>query len=485
MELETEPPVAEALGTEIVPDVTHESGVTHESVAIAQSGIEKRPTLDLSLDGEDESAASHWAAATLQLTQDERFVRAGQADPEALQDLFRQELAAYGVTQVDVELRGVGLQVSLSGREVPDQEILEPLVKECTVQLGLTKIQTIELYGQKEGSDLPFWRSIFKPAELERTAPRQKPPEVKPVTFIFSGTSSQSTANVHEAVLKDADVLPEPIATQSLSSLPEHGPLNSNALNSGNSDSGDSDSGDSDSGALGYVDHERQEESDSGFSTVSLDPVSLDVNSAPIASLETPLIDPAPSGLGSNEGSNELSRDAQAGASSDVLISLDSPVPDSESVSQVSPDISPELKPVVENLETTAKRKAVEAFLARYAAGERSFIKIDLSDSDLSGVSLTLADLQEAHLVWSNLEGASLYHVNLLGAKLRQANLKGATLRNANLRGTDFLNADLSGADLSWSNLTGANLTGANLTDANLKNAVLDNVIMPDGTRLD
>lgn len=480
MELETEPPMAEALGTEIVPDVTHESGVTHESVAIAQSGIEKRPTIDLSLDGEDESAASHWASATLQLTQDERFVRAGQADPEALQDLFRQELAAYGVTQVDVELRGVGLQVSLSGREVPDQEILEPLVKECTVQLGLTKIQTIELYGQKEGSDLPFWRSIFKPAELERTAPRQKPPEVKPVTFIFSGTSSQSTANVHEAVLKDADVLPESIATQNLSSLPEHG-----ALNSGSSDSGDSDSGDSDSGALGYVDHERQEESDSGFSTVSLDPVSLDVNSAPIASLETPPLDPAPSGL----GSNELSRDAQAGASSDVLISLDSPVPDSESVSQVSPDVSPDVspepKPVVENLETTAKRKAVEAFLARYAAGERSFIKIDLSDSDLSGVSLTLADLQEAHLVWSNLEGASLYHVNLLGAKLRQANLKGATLRNANLRGTDFLNANLSGADLSWSNLTGANLTGANLTDANLKNAVLDNVIMPDGTRLD
>lgn len=142
-------------------------------------------------------------------------------------------------------------------------------------------------------------------------------------------------------------------------------------------------------------------------------------------------------------------------------------------------------KQVIENSDTLAKRKFVETFLARYAAGERAFTGIDLSETDLSGINLTLADLQSAQLIWANLQEASLYHVNLLGAKLRHANLKGAKLRSANLRGADFLNADLSGADLSWSNLTGANLTGADLTDANLKDAVLDNVIMPDGTRLD
>ena len=155
-----------------------------------------------------------------------------------------------------------------------------------------------------------------------------------------------------------------------------------------------------------------------------------------------------------------------------------------DAVKSVQPSDQTEQRQVVE-ADTLAKRKFVDRFLARYAAGEREFAEIDLSETDLSGINLTLADLQSALLVWTNLQEASLYHVNLLGAKLRHANLKNAKLRSANLRGADFLNADLSGADLSWSNLTGANLTGANLTDANLKSAVLDNVIMPDGTRLD
>lgn len=132
-----------------------------------------------------------------------------------------------------------------------------------------------------------------------------------------------------------------------------------------------------------------------------------------------------------------------------------------------------------------AKQEEVAAFLAQYAAGERAFQKINLSEANLSGVALTLADLQESIFTWADLSGASLYHVNLNYAKLRFANLMGTKLRSASLQGTDFTSANLTGADLSWSNLRGANLTGANLTDANLQNAVLERVVMPDGTLLD
>jgi hypothetical protein len=132
-----------------------------------------------------------------------------------------------------------------------------------------------------------------------------------------------------------------------------------------------------------------------------------------------------------------------------------------------------------------AKQEEVAAFLAQYEAGERVFHKIDLSEANLAGVSLTLADLQESVFTWADLRDASLYHVNLNYAKLRFANLTGVKLRSASLQGTDFTSANLTGADLSWANLRGANLTGANLTDVNLQNAVLERVVMPDGTLLD
>jgi uncharacterized protein YjbI with pentapeptide repeats len=292
----------------------------------------------------------------------DRFERTEPSEIETLRQFLNQALAAYDAELAELEFRDERLQISISGREVPLQEAVEGLIKERIVQLRLVKVQKVELYGQKEGYELPFWRSEFNPAELELATPRQKPPEIKPVAFAFQKTD-----------------IPKTDATAS----------------------------------------------------------------------------------------------TQTGATSSAEISESAEERDTTD------------KKVVEDAATTLKRKAVEDFLARYAAGERVFTKIDLSEADLSGVNLTLADLQEAQLVWANLQGASLYHVNLLGAKLRQANLKGVKLRSANLRGADFLNADLSEADLSWSNLTGANLTGANLTDANLKNAILDNVIMPDGTRLD
>ena len=132
----------------------------------------------------------------------------------------------------------------------------------------------------------------------------------------------------------------------------------------------------------------------------------------------------------------------------------------------------------------SARSQVVEDLLGRYEAGLRDFRQVNLEESNLANVILSLADLTGAQLVWANLSGASLYYVNLTGAKLRHADLRGAKLRNANLKGADFLNANLTGADLSWCNLSGANLTGANLTDANLQNAILDHVTMPDGTLL-
>ncbi len=359
--------------------------------------------------------------------------RAKQGEIEALRQLLNHELAVHRAELADIEFRGERLQLTISGREVPLQDAVEGFIKEWIVQLGLVRVQKVELYGQKEDCELPFWRSEFNPAELELTTPRQKPPEIKPITFAFQTTNAitaspqsepvvnpigASIAATHDAKTEELDaVVPNKSSWNDVNPLPETADMRAK-------------------------------------------PTQLATTLIAAQSSDLPLFT-----------EKQANREPFAAAHSSTASDLE--------------QAKPELKQIVENAATASKRKVVEAFLARYEAGERSFTKIDLSEADLSGINITLADLQEAQLIWANLQDASLYHVNLLGAKLRHANLKGAKLRSANLRGADFLNADLSETDLSWSNLTGANLTGANLTDANLQNAVLDNVIMPDGTRLD
>lgn len=317
-----------------------------------------------------------------------------QGDTAALQTFLDLKLLTHKVRVVEIEIRQARLQLSLSGAVVPEQNVFEPLLQSWIAPLELANISSVELYGQRDGSDLPFWRSSFCPSdyELNPSGSMMEPEVTLPTEFI--------------------DPLQVEFKAASVSTLTE-APL-------------------------------------------------------PERSIETQFTHlPAVA--------SEIERAiAIASDSTDVW-----PEAEKEGVSSV-----PQEQPLVAGV-SEEKTQAVKDFLARYAAGEREFAKINLSETDLSRVNLTLANLHAAELIWTNLEGANLYHINLSSAKLRHANLSGATLRSSNLQGTDFLNANLRGADLSWSNLNGANLTGADLTDANLKNAILERVILPDGTLLD
>lgn len=366
-----------------------------------------------------EGTQLHAEATSFHLGNPDLGERARQGEIEALRQLLNHDLAAYSAELADIEFRGERLQLSVSGREVPMQDAIEGLIKEWIVQLRLPQVQKVELYGQKENCELPFWRSELNPAELELATPRQKPPEVKPVRFAFQTTDSNTSTPSEIGTAQRNETVPSEQTDP------------------------------------------KTQRSEAVLETMDRQPEQTEAIADALDAVQAPILP-----------SLSLEQDNEEAFSATALeTDLEQAVP--------------EPKKIIENAETLSKRKVVEAFLARYTAGERSFSKIDLSEADLSGINLTLADLQESQLIWANLQEASLYHVNLLGAKLRHANLRGAKLRSANLQGADFLNADLSETDLTWSNLTGANLTGANLTDANLKNAILDNVIMPDGTRLD
>jgi hypothetical protein len=294
----------------------------------------------------------------------ELLEQAKQGKIEALRQLLNHDLAIHSAELADIELRGERLQLSVSGREVPLQDAVEGLIKEWIVQLGLAQVRKVELYGQKEHCELPFWRSEFNPAELELAMPRQKPPEVKPITFAFQKTDSTASTQTETF----GNPVRETTSTEQIQ-LAKETPTT----------------------------------------------INLEASSAPIENLPPSDAHPEPT-----ERMTNVADKSQSPSFPSLSIEQDRQEMLATPISNPRTEREPlksEPKQIVENAETASKRKAVEAFVAKYAAGERSFIKIDLSETDLSGINLTLADLQEAQLVWANLQEASLYHVNLLGAK--------------------------------------------------------------------
>ncbi|HEY9828439.1 MAG TPA: pentapeptide repeat-containing protein [Stenomitos sp.] len=357
--------------------------------------------------------------------------RASQGDPEALRHYLDQSLSALAAAVVEVELRGDRLLLSVAGPEEPSQYQVEPVLRTAIANLSFTTVQHIELYGQKEGSVFPAWRSTFAPGDLDCS--HLEPPDFGSTESTDPQPSPEIQPN--SSLSASQDVPTDIASTPDLESAGTEPDFN-------------------------WV----QGDTEHPVSLLALDSLELQIETEK----HTPLTDHSIE----TETHTDLADESLPSAEAPTLDELDPSVPVA-STSASRPTVS------------AAKQAMTQDFLARYAGGERAFARIDLSETDLSGANLTLVDLHEANLVWSDLQNASLYHVNLSSAKLRHANLKGAKLRSANLQGTDFLNADLTGADLSWSNLHGANLTGANLTDANLQNAIIERVIMPDGTLLD
>lgn len=112
--------------------------------------------------------------------------------------------------------------------------------------------------------------------------------------------------------------------------------------------------------------------------------------------------------------------------------------------------------------------KLTGADLRRTDLSRADLRKADLRFAKLEGVILEGANLQEV-----NLNDSCLDNVNMSEANFSHASLHSANLRWANLSGADLSNADLRMADLSMANLTGANLSGAKLCGANLFGANL------------
>src|SRR5919202_716579 len=120
----------------------------------------------------------------------------------------------------------------------------------------------------------------------------------------------------------------------------------------------------------------------------------------------------------------------------------------------------------------------VEELLKKYAAGERNFAGINLTEANLSGVNLSGANLSKTNLTGAKLNIARLSGAHLGGANLTDADLNVAylvrvDLKRAALTGAKMIRAELIRAELSGANLCRVNLSGATLTEATLRGANL------------
>ena len=146
--------------------------------------------------------------------------------------------------------------------------------------------------------------------------------------------------------------------------------------------------------------------------------------------------------------------------------------------------------------------EAVATVIGRHRQGPDDR-RLDVHETDLTGVQWLDADLQGADLNGADLERASLSGANLMVAFLEGANLQRATfhrtqlqlaaLERANLEGAflweaNLWKAKLNGASLAGAVLWQANLTEADLRGANLERAKLEGAHLPranlDGARL-
>jgi uncharacterized protein YjbI with pentapeptide repeats len=123
----------------------------------------------------------------------------------------------------------------------------------------------------------------------------------------------------------------------------------------------------------------------------------------------------------------------------------------------------------------------VSELYERYAAGERDFPGVDLSNANLN-----IAGLEDYEPGKNDLSGINLSGANLSGAIIDYVNLSGANLRSVNLTDAILSNVKLIGADLSDAILDYAEI-GADLTDANLRESSLEHTMFygADLTRTD
>lgn len=143
--------------------------------------------------------------------------------------------------------------------------------------------------------------------------------------------------------------------------------------------------------------------------------------------------------------------------------------------SSVIADTSMEAPADVPTKRTPADHQAIATVIGRRSRSrDPDAQRLDLRETNLSGVRWTEAHVEGASLGGAHLEGADLCGAHLEGADLCGAHLERARLSGAHLEGADLAKAHLERANLVRAHLERATLIAAHPEEANLWEAHLE-----------
>jgi uncharacterized protein YjbI with pentapeptide repeats len=154
------------------------------------------------------------------------------------------------------------------------------------------------------------------------------------------------------------------------------------------------------------------------------------------------------------------------------------------------------------------KKMTPDEFFSLYAAGERDFFEVEITDADMSratgweknrpigqaingacmscgnysGSNFNANDMRGSTFGESKMVQCQFIAAELTGTGWNYTDLSGSTFEGAKLVRAELIEANLAGCDFVGADLTEADFTGADISGANFEGALFCKTTMSDGS---
>lgn len=95
------------------------------------------------------------------MNQEEVLKLAKQGNPKAIHILINRALQGKGIT-AKIAFKNGSLQVLFESKQMPNEQQLVPWLYEGITKMGIESIETIKVYGQQTGEEIPDWCQVLK-----------------------------------------------------------------------------------------------------------------------------------------------------------------------------------------------------------------------------------------------------------------------------------------------------------------------------------
>ena len=118
---------------------------------------------------------------------------AKQGNPKAIAALINRKLQPKGIT-VKVAVKDSCLHVILESAEVPEQQVLMPMMCKGIIGLGIEGVEQVKIYGRCTGETTPAWSRGFTNTGINKTTQVQvTTPEPQTITPVIAQTANETS----------------------------------------------------------------------------------------------------------------------------------------------------------------------------------------------------------------------------------------------------------------------------------------------------